>query len=207
MSAADPQRGHGPTRTYANDSIEVVLIRHGETEWSRAGRHTGRTDIPLTEHGRDQARAVGAVLRSRRFALVLTSPLERAAETCRLAGYGEAAERRDELMEWDYGAYEGRKTVEIREERPGWTLWREGVSGGETAADVGARVDRVIAELRSLPGDAAIFAHGHVLRVLAARWVGLEAVAGQLFALDTATISVLGYERETSVLRSWNEAL
>lgn len=186
---------------------DVVLVRHGETEWSRAGRHTGRTDIQLTERGREQARAVGAALRSRRFALVLTSPLERAAETCRLAGYGESAGRRDDLMEWDYGAYEGRKTVDIREERPGWTLWRDGVPDGETAADVGARVDRVIAELRSLAGDAAVFAHGHVLRVLAARWVGLEPVAGQLFALDTATISVLGYERERAVLRSWNEAL
>jgi probable phosphoglycerate mutase len=189
------------------DSGEAVLVRHGETEWSRTGRHTGRTDIPLTERGRQQAEAVGAVLRARRFALVLTSPLERAAETCRLAGYAEAAERRDDLMEWDYGAYEGLKTVDIRAERPGWTLWRDGVPDGETAADVGARADRVIAELRSVSTDAAVFAHGHVLRVLAARWVGLEPEAGELFALDPATLSVLGYERETPVLRSWNEAL
>jgi broad specificity phosphatase PhoE len=186
---------------------EAVLVRHGETEWSRTGRHTGRTDIPLTDRGRRQAEAVGAALRARRFALVLTSPLERAAETCRLAGYGEAAERRDDLMEWDYGAYEGRKTVDIREEVPGWTLWEDGVPGGETAADVGARADRVIAELQSTPGDAAVFAHGHLLRVLAARWLALEPAAGQLFALDPATISVVGYERETPVLRSWNEAL
>lgn len=183
---------------------EVFLVRHGETEWSRTGKHTGRTDIPLTERGREQAVAVGAALRGRRFALVLTSPLERAAETCRLAGYGEVAERREELMEWDYGAYEGRKTVDIREERPGWTLWRDGVTGGETAADVGARADRVIAELRALTGDAAVFAHGHLLRVLAARWIGLAPWAGQLLTLDPATISVLGYERETPVLRSWN---
>jgi broad specificity phosphatase PhoE len=183
---------------------EVFLVRHGETEWSRTGKHTGRTDIPLTERGREQAVAVGAALRGRRFALVLTSPLDRAAETCRLAGYGEVAEQRDELMEWDYGAYEGRKTVDIREERPGWTLWRDGVTGGETAADVGARADRVIAELRALTGDAAVFAHGHLLRVLAARWIGLAPWAGQLLALDPATISVLGYERETPVLRSWN---
>lgn len=183
---------------------EVFLVRHGETEWSRTGKHTGRTDIPLTERGREQAVAVGAALRGRRFALVLTSPLERAAETCRLAGYGEVAERREELMEWDYGAYEGRKTVDIREERPGWTLWRDGVTGGETAADVGARADRVIAELRALTGDAAVFAHGHLLRVLAARWIGLAPWAGQLLALDPATISVVGYERETPVLRSWN---
>jgi probable phosphoglycerate mutase len=186
---------------------EVVLVRHGETEWSRAGRHTGRTDIPLTERGREQARVVGAALESRRFERVLTSPLERAAETCRLAGFGEVAEPRDELMEWDYGDYEGRKTVDIREERPGWTLWQDGVPGGETAEDVGARVGRVIPALRSLDGDAVVFAHGHVLRVLAARWVGLEPAAGQLFALDPATVSVLGYERETAVLRSWNEAL
>jgi broad specificity phosphatase PhoE len=186
---------------------EVVLVRHGETEWSRTGRHTGHTDIPLTERGREQARVVGTALEPRRFERVLTSPLERAAETCRLAGFGEVAEPRDELMEWDYGDYEGRKTVEIREERPGWTLWRDGVPGGETAAEVGARVDRVIAEARSSDGDAVVFAHGHVLRVLAARWLGLEPAAGQLFALDPATVSVLGYERETAVLRSWNEAL
>ena len=183
---------------------EVFLVRHGETEWSRTGKHTGRTDIPLTERGREQAIAVGAALRGRPFVLVLTSPLERAAETCRLAGYGEVAEPREELMEWDYGAYEGRKTVDIREERPGWTLWRDGVTGGETAAEVGARADRVIAELRALTGDAAVFAHGHLLRVLAARWIGLAPWAGQLLALDPATISVLGYERETPVLRSWN---
>jgi broad specificity phosphatase PhoE len=183
---------------------EVVLVRHGETEWSRSGKHTGRTEIPLTERGREQAVVVGAALSERRFALVLTSPLQRAAETCRLAGYGGVAEQRDELMEWDYGAYEGRKTADIREEHPGWTLWRDGVPGGERAAEVGARADRVIAELRALTGDAAVFAHGHVLRVLAARWIGLEPSAGQLFALDPATLSVLGYERETPVVRSWN---
>jgi broad specificity phosphatase PhoE len=185
---------------------EVVLVRHGETEWSRDGKHTGRTDVPLTERGREQAEALGATLEGRRFELVLTSPLQRASETCRLAGYGEVAQPREELREWDYGAYEGRKTVEIREEHPGWTLWRDDVPGGETAAQVGARVDSVIAELRSLAGDAALFAHGHVLRVLAARWLGLEPAAGGLFALDTATISVLGYERETAVLRVWNES-
>jgi broad specificity phosphatase PhoE len=183
---------------------EVVLVRHGETEWSRAGKHTGRTDVPLTPLGRQQAQAVGAALKAWRFARVLTSPLERAAETCRLAGYGDVAELRDELEEWDYGAYEGRTTAEIREERPSWTLWREGVPDGETAAEVGARVDRIVAELRSLAADAAVFGHGHTLRVLAARWLGLEPAAGQLFALDTATISMLGYERETPVIRSWN---
>lgn len=186
---------------------EVVLIRHGETEWTRTGKHTGRTDIPLTERGRQQAQAAGAALRGRSFARVLTSPLERALETCRLAGFGEAAERRDELMEWNYGAYEGRKTLDIRQERPGWTLWRDGVPDGETAVEIGARVDRIIGELRAADGDSAVFAHGHLLRVLAARWVGLEPVAGRLFALDPATISVLGYERETPVLRMWNASV
>jgi broad specificity phosphatase PhoE len=183
---------------------EVVLVRHGETEWSRSGQHTGRTDIPLTEAGRRQAEAVGRALRDRRFALVLTSPLARALETCRLAGFGAVAEEREELMEWDYGDYEGRKTVEIREERPGWSLWRDGVPGGETAAGVGARAERVIADLHVVEGDAAVFAHGHLLRVLAARWLGLEPEAGRLFALDPATIGALGYERETPVIRVWN---
>jgi broad specificity phosphatase PhoE len=188
----------------STDSQEVVLVRHGETEWSRAGKHTGRTDIPLTERGRQEAEAVGAGLQGRQFVLVLTSPLARAAETCLLAGLGDVAEPREELMEWDYGAYEGRETVDIREERPGWTLWRDGVPEGETIAQVQARVDLVIAELRSVAGDAAVFAHGHLLRVLAARWLGLEPAAGRLFALDPATISILGYERETPVVRMWN---
>jgi broad specificity phosphatase PhoE len=184
--------------------VEVVLVRHGETEWSRTGRHTGRTDVPLTEHGREQAEAVGAALRSREFALVLTSPLGRALETCRLAGFGERASRRDELMEWDYGAYEGRTTAEIREEAPGWTLWADGVPEGETVEQVGARVDGVLHEVRSTEGDVLVFAHGHVLRILTARWLGLEPNAGRLFALDPATISTLGYERETPVLQIWN---
>ena len=187
------------------DAPEVVLVRHGETEWSRDGKHTGRTDVPLTEHGRRQAQAVGAALRGRRFALVLTSPLMRALETCRLAGFGDVAVLRDELREWDYGAYEGRKTIEIRKERPGWTLWRDGVPDGETIQEVAARGDRVLVELRSVQGDPPALAHGHVLRVLAARWLGLEPNAGALFALDPASISALGYERETSVIRLWNQ--
>jgi broad specificity phosphatase PhoE len=191
----------------STDSQEVVLVRHGETEWSRAGKHTGRTDIPLTERGRQEAEAVGAGLQGRQFVLVLTSPLARAAETCLLAGLGDVAEPREELMEWDYGAYEGRETVDIREERPGWTLWRDGVPEGETIAQVQARVDLVIAELRSVAGDAAVFAHGHLLRVLTARWLGLESTAGRLFALDPATISILGYERETPVVRMWNRSV
>jgi broad specificity phosphatase PhoE len=186
---------------------EVVLVRHGETEWSRAGKHTGRTDVPLTEQGRRQAEAVGAALGDRDFALVLTSPLGRALETCRLAGFGDRAAPRDELMEWDYGAYEGRTTSEIREERPGWTLWRDGVRDGETIEQVGQRVDRVLEQIRSLEGDALLFAHGHLLRVLTARWLELEPDAGRLFALDPATLSTLGYERETPVIQLWNEAV
>jgi broad specificity phosphatase PhoE len=184
---------------------EVVLVRHGETEWSRSGKHTGGTDIELTDQGREQATALGAALRGPEFELVLTSPLRRALETCRIAGFASGAQVRDELREWDYGEYEGRTTPEIREEHPGWTVWRDGVLRGETVAEVGTRVDRVIAELRGLSGDAVVFAHGHVLRVLTARWLGLEPGAGSLFALDTATISRLGYERETAVISTWNE--
>jgi broad specificity phosphatase PhoE len=191
----------------SHSAHEVVLVRHGETEWSRVGKHTGRTDVPLTEHGRRQAEAVGAALRDRDFALVLTSPLGRALETCRLAGFGGQAHPRDELMEWDYGAYEGRTTSEIREERLGWTLWRDGVREGETVEQVGERVDRVVDEVRSVDGDALLFAHGHVLRVLTARWLALEPDAGRLFALDPATLSTLGYERETAVIQLWNEAV
>ena len=184
---------------------ELVLVRHGETEWSRSGRHTGRTEVELTEHGREQAKAVGAALRNRDFALVLTSPLGRALETCGLAGFGDRAVQRNELMEWDYGSYEGRTTAEIREEWPGWTLWGDGVPGGETVEEIGERVDRVLGELRSVDGDALLFAHGHVLRVLTARWLELDPDAGRLFALDPATISTLGYERETAVVQLWNQ--
>jgi len=183
---------------------EVMLVRHGETEWSRAGKHTGRTDVPLTDRGREQALAVGEALRGREFALVLTSPLQRAAETCRLAGFGDQAQERDDLVEWDYGAYEGRTTEEIRKERPGWLVWDDELPGGETLAQVGVRADRVIAEARAAEGDVLLFAHGHVLRILAARWLGLEPRAGRLFALDPATLSTLGYEHETAVLRVWN---
>lgn len=186
--------------------MEIVLVRHGETEWSRAGKHTGLTDVPLTEAGRKQAEALREVLDGRELARVLASPLARAAETARLAGLGERAEERPELREWDYGAYEGRTTAEIREERPGWTLWRDGVPGGETAAEVAERVDRVLDELRSAEGDVLVFAHGHVLRVLAARWIGLGPESGRFFALDPATISALGHERETPVIRVWNAA-
>jgi broad specificity phosphatase PhoE len=184
--------------------MEIVLARHGETEWSRDLRHTGRTDIPLTDKGRRQAELLRDSLAARSFGRVLSSPLERAVETCRLAGVGERAELTDDLLEWDYGEYEGITTAEIREGRPDWYLWRDGCPGGETAADVGRRVDRVIGELEGLDGDAAVFAHGHVLRVLAARWLRLAPESGTLLKLDTGTLSALGWERETRVVTLWN---
>ena len=186
---------------------EIVLVRHGETEWSRTLRHTGRTDVPLTDEGRRQAEVVGRALEGRSFELVLTSPLQRAADTCRLAGFEAQAQTRDDLREWDYGDYEGRTTAEIREEVPGWTLFAGGVPNGETAAEVGDRADRILAEAATVSGDVLLFAHGHVLRVLTARWLGLEPAAGRLFALDPATLSTLGHEREQAVIRSWNDAL
>jgi broad specificity phosphatase PhoE len=188
-----------------NGPMNVVLVRHGETEWSRSGRHTGKTDLPLTEKGREDAERLSACLAGRRFARVLTSPLRRATETCRLAGLGDGADVRADLREWDYGEYEGRTTPEIRNERPGWTLWTDGVPGGETADEVGARADRVIAEVRAIEGDVAIFGHGHMLRVLAARWIELSPVEGRRFALEAGRIGVLGHERETPVILRWNE--
>jgi broad specificity phosphatase PhoE len=184
--------------------VEIVLARHGETEWSRDRRHTGRTDIPLTDNGRRQAGVLGDALAGRSFARVLSSPLSRALDTSREAGLGDRAELTGDLCEWDYGEYEGITTAEIRTRRPGWNLWRDGCPGGETAADVGRRVDRVLDSLAGLEGDAALFAHGHVLRVLTARWLGLGPEAGALFKLDTGTLSALGYERETRVITRWN---
>lgn len=185
----------------------IFLVRHGQTAWSRSGRHTGRTDVPLEPEGVAEAEAVGGLLAGRAFALVLTSPLQRAAETCRLAGFGDRAEDCPDLLEWDYGEYEGCTSEEIRRQRPGWTLWTEGVPGGETAADVGRRADRVVARARAVGGDTLCFAHGHVLRVLAARWTGIPPVGGRLFALDVGSVSVLGWERETPVIARWNGAL
>lgn len=184
--------------------MEVVLVRHGETEWSRDGRHTGRTDVPLTDLGRDQAERLRDALGEWTFTRVLTSPLGRALDTCRLAGFGDRAELSDALLEWDYGEYEGETTPQIRELRPGWNLWRDGCPGGETVADVSARVDPLVSELKASEGDAALFAHGHLLRVLAARWVELPPETGARFWLATATISVLGFEREAAAFRRWN---
>jgi probable phosphoglycerate mutase len=184
---------------------DLWLVRHGETEWSLSGAHTGRTDIPLTAAGRVRAAAVGRYLAGRKFAGVLVSPLGRARETCRLAGY-ENAQIDPDLSEWDYGDYEGRTTAQIQAERPGWSLWSDGVPNGETAAQVAARADGVIAHALAVAGegDVALFAHGHILRVLAARWLGLPPEDGRLFALGTAAVSTLGYERETRVITRWN---
>jgi probable phosphoglycerate mutase len=185
-------------------TAEVVLVRHGQTAWSQSGRHTGRTDVPLTAEGERQAAALADRLAGRTFAVVLTSPLRRAADTCALAGFGAVASPADDAVEWDYGEYEGRTTAEIRAEVPGWTLWRDGVPGGEAAADVAARADRLLQRLEGAGGDGLVFSHGHFLRVLAARWLGLEPGAGRYFALDPATCSVLGWEREQPVLARWN---
>jgi probable phosphoglycerate mutase len=187
-----------------SEQHRVVLVRHGETEWSKSGQHTSRTDIPLTDAGRARARALAPVLAAHPFALVLTSPRRRAIETCELAGFGANHVVSSDLAEWDYGEYEGRTTAEIRREHPGWTLWDDDSPGGETAAEVGARADRVIAAVRALEDDALLFSHGHLLRVLGARWVDLPPTDGKRFALDVGAICVLGWEREQPVLSRWN---
>lgn len=183
----------------------MVLVRHGETEWSKDGRHTGTSDIPLTEHGREEARRLRPELQHWQFALVLSSPLQRSLETCRLAGYGDRVQLRPDLVEWDYGSYDGKTSKQIEAERPGWSLWRDGGPGGETAVEVGKRVDRVIAEVRGVEGNALLFAHGHVLRVLTARWLGQAPEDGRLYALETAALSVLSYEHQDAVISRWNQ--
>jgi broad specificity phosphatase PhoE len=185
--------------------MRIVLVRHGETEWSASGRHTSFTDVDLTEAGRRAAEALGARLAGRDFALVLTSPRRRARDTCELAGFGDRAEVDDDLVEWDYGSYEGLTTPQIRESVPGWTVFDAPTPGGETAAQVGARTDRVLARAQAADGDVALFAHGHLLRVLAARWIGLPPEAGALLALGTAAVCELGFERERHVLWLWND--
>ena len=185
---------------------EIWLFRHGETEWSASGQHTGRTDLPLTEAGRERAAVLGRRLAGRPFVLVLSSPLVRALDTCRLAGYGESVELSDDLMEWDYGDYEGRRTADIQKERPGWLLWTGDLPNGETADQVGRRADRVIARALAAGGDVALFSHGHMLRVLTARWLGLPPTGGRYFALGTAAVSVLGFEHDYHVIRRWNES-
>jgi broad specificity phosphatase PhoE len=189
----------------AEGKHQIWLLRHGETGWSKSGQHTGRTDIPLTEAGRHQAEVLGRHLGQRPFALVLTSPLQRARETCRLAGYGDVAQVTDDLLEWDYGIYEGRTTRAIQAEQPGWSIWSTSIPRGETVEQVGERVRRVIDRAVAAPGDVALFAHAHVLRILAACWLGLPPACGRLFALGTAAISILGYEHETRVISVWNQ--
>ena len=186
---------------------QVYLIRHGETEWSLNGRHTGTTDIPLTGNGRNVAKQLEPILAKESFTLILTSPLERSRETCKLAGLGTQAEIDPNLMEWNYGEYEGQTPKDIHAKAPGWMLFRDGCPGGESPAQVSARADRLIARVRSVEGDVALFAHGHIFRVFAARWLGLPATAGCHFLLDTATLSILSYYRNLPAIRRWNAML
>jgi probable phosphoglycerate mutase len=186
---------------------QVYLIRHGETAWSLSGQHTGTTDIPLTENGRRVAMLLQPVLTRETFMLVLTSPLQRARETCALAGLGERAAIERDLIEWNYGEYEGLTSQQIHATRPGWMVFTDGCPGGESPDQVGARVDRVIARVRAVEGHVALFAHGHVLRALAARWLGLRAAAGGHFLLDTATLNILSYYRGLPAVQRWNAPL
>ena len=185
----------------------ISLARHGETEWSLSGQHTGLTDLPLTANGEEQARRLGARLRGQSFARVLTSPLQRAARTCDLAGFGDVCEIEPDLVEWNYGDYEGIKTHDILKERPGWQLFRDGCPGGESPEEAGARADKVIAKIRAADGDVLCFSSGHFLRVLAARWLGLPASSGRYFVLSTASLSMLGYEHDLDepVIRLWDD--
>lgn len=201
MSAGEGEPA-GPAEA---EPAQVLLVRHAATEWSVAGRHTGRTDLPLTAAGRQAASQTAQRLQDQVLARVLTSPLRRARETCDICGYGDQAEVVDHLVEWDYGEYEGLTTKEIKERRPDWSLWRDGCPGGESPAQVGARADAVIASLLALRGQALVFAHGHILRVLAARWMDAEPALGGRLMLSTATISALGYEHDARALRRWNE--
>jgi broad specificity phosphatase PhoE len=185
----------------------VYLARHGETAWSLSGQHTGRTDLPLTERGERNARALGERLRGLEFAKVLTSPLRRAVRTCELAGFGSMAEIDSDLVEWDYGQYEGRRTAEIHAERPDWQLFRDGCPGGESPDQVGARADRLVGRVRAIKGEVLVFSSGHFLRVLAARWLGLDAAGGRYLLLSTASLSALSYEHNLAqpAIRLWNE--
>jgi broad specificity phosphatase PhoE len=187
-------------------TARLFAVRHGETEWSISGRHTGRTDVALTDAGRERAKQVGAVLAGGTFELVLTSPLSRARETAALAGF-PAAIVDDDLREWDYGDYEGLTTLDVRKERPGWFLWDDGVPNGETIDEVAARADRAIERVRTLDGDVLVFAHGHILRVLASRWINQPAGFGRHLILSPATLSILGHERESPAIETWNASV
>jgi probable phosphoglycerate mutase len=184
-------------------AAEIVLVRHGETEWSRSGQHTSRTDLPLLEDGRERAKTVGEELAGRSFALVVSSPYRRARETAEIAGFKDPVIWED-LHEWAYGEYEGLTTPQIREKNPEWNLWTDGCPGGERPDEISARADGVLARLRDAGGDALVFAHGHILRVVAARWVEMPVTAGARLALSAGAVSELGYERETQVIRRWN---
>jgi broad specificity phosphatase PhoE len=186
---------------------KVYLLRHGETEWSLNGRHTGVTDVPLTKNGRMAAQLLRPILARETFGLVLTSPLQRARETCELAGHGERANVERDLMEWNYGEYEGLTTEQIRMTRPGWSVFRDGCPGGELPEQIGTRADRVLTKVRAAEGNVALFAHGHILRVFAARWINLSPSYGEHFLLDTATLNVLGYYRESPAFKIWNAPL
>jgi probable phosphoglycerate mutase len=183
---------------------EVYLVRHGETEWSLSGQHTGSTDIPLTEKGEEVARELGRKLTGQEFPAVWSSPLSRAIDTARLAGFEHEVRIDDRLKEWDYGEYEGLTTPQIRQKHPDWFLWRDGCPGGESPEQVGARADGVIAEVKAVQGDVLLFAHGHILRVVAARWLGYPPNDGMHFALGTATLSILGYEHDAASIWRWN---
>ncbi|MCE2880868.1 MAG: histidine phosphatase family protein [Planctomycetaceae bacterium] len=185
-------------------SQRIYLVRHGETEWSQSGRHTSRTDLPLTAEGERRIESIAATLAAHPFSLVLSSPLRRAVRTCELAGLRGRAELDADLVEWNYGDYEGLTTAEIREQRPAWNLFHDGAPGGESAEEVGARVARAIGRIVDAEGDVAVFAHGHVLRVLGALWVGHAPEDAERLALDTGSVSILGYEREARVIRLWN---
>jgi broad specificity phosphatase PhoE len=191
----------------ASKEQKIYLLRHGETEWSLNGKHTGVTDISLTDNGRIAARLLQPILAKETFALVLTSPLSRARETCELAGLGKRAHVEPDLIEWNYGEYEGLTTEQIRLTRPGWSVFRDGCPGGESPEQVGARADRVLIRVRATEGNVVLFAHGHILRVLAARWINLSATYGEHFLLDTATVNVLGYYRESPAFKIWNAPL
>jgi broad specificity phosphatase PhoE len=185
----------------------VYLARHGETAWTLSGQHTGMTDLPLTDQGERNAYKLGEELRGRRFARVFTSPLQRAARTCQLAGFGAQSEVDHDLVEWNYGEYEGLRTPEIHSKRPGWQIFRDGCPGGESPQEIGARADRVVKRVRAVQGDVVIFSSGHFLRVLTARWLGLEPGAGKYFLLSTASLSVLSYEHDLSqpAIQLWND--
>jgi len=191
----------------SNPEQKVYLLRHGETEWSLNGRHTGVTDIPLTENGRKLARQLQPILAREKFVMVLTSPLQRARDTCELAGLGTLASVDRDLMEWNYGEYEGLTTDQIRQTRPDWSVFSDGCPGGESPLQVSVRADRIVSRVRTVDGNVALFSHGHILRVLAARWINLSSSYGENFLLDTATLNVLGYYRESPAFKIWNAPL